>query len=215
MIELKIFNHTYTIIAANEVVYNHEIVSGKTNTKYKQIYINIDDNFNDVIIQEEIIYQVLFAIKYEYELKIKKRKIEVLTKSILNYNNKNTIKYLEMQKLDIDKFNDVITIGNNKYNIQFENKVIENGEMLYGRICYLNNLIRITREMPEERHNETLLHEILHGISDEYDLGLKEKEVVSLAKIFYEFYNINKVSFEDIITLVQSSKEYLKRTKGK
>lgn len=46
-------------------------------------------------------------------------------------------------------------------------------------------------ESPVDLIRETLLHEIMHGISDELDLGLEEKQISRLSAVLFHVLNCN------------------------
>jgi len=55
----------------------------------------------------------------------------------------------------------------------------------YGDCCTKKAYIRINRENTKQHQEDTLLHEVVHIISDEMDLELTEPQVRRLATVLY------------------------------
>lgn len=53
--------------------------------------------------------------------------------------------------------------------------------------------IRILNTLSEAQKNDTLLHEILHIISDELCLGMSERQVTAMAVGLYAVYKENNI----------------------
>jgi flagellar assembly factor FliW len=67
------------------------------------------------------------------------------------------------------------------------------------------NTIDLKEGMQFEKGQEVLLHEVLHAISDLMEIGLKEKQVSTLAVGVYQFLKDNDF-------VVQQSKKSLPKT---
>lgn len=63
----------------------------------------------------------------------------------------------------------------------------EDGTHCWGTIKYADGIINIETGHTPERTLTTLLHEVLHGLDDMADLGLKEKQVTRLAPVLALF----------------------------
>lgn len=72
----------------------------------------------------------------------------------------------------------------------------ENGE-LYGHINYLSQKIYLNEEASEEQKKATLMHEIVHGLDEMYDIGLEEKEVEKLGTALYMLLKENIEMFKE------------------
>ena len=66
----------------------------------------------------------------------------------------------------------------------------EKSELL-GHINYLTQTIELRSDAGPDDKRVTLLHEILHGIDDVYELKLKERQVDLLAKALYQLLRDN------------------------
>lgn len=81
-----------------------------------------------------------------------------------------------------------IKIGYKEYEVIKKNEVIELPSECYGRIDYDRETIEISTKFSQKQQNQTLLHEIIHGIFeklDMYELEKDEKLVDQLSKELY------------------------------
>ena len=90
-----------------------------------------------------------------------------------------------------------IKIGWKKYDILIKPTALNSGEELYGQIDYNAQTITL-REINKQDQNEcTLIHEILHGISDMYGIDLDEETVTRLASALYILIKDNNVEIRE------------------
>lgn len=78
-----------------------------------------------------------------------------------------------------------IKIGYKEYDIERTSdvsKVSYDSSVCYGRIDFNERKIYLNETRQEE---STLIHEVLHGIDDMYEIGLTEEQVRMLAKGIY------------------------------
>ncbi len=70
-------------------------------------------------------------------------------------------------------------------------------ENLMGRIDYLMQEILIKENLPIERKQEVLLHEVLHGIAEATGYGeeFNEKTVQTFARSLYSIFKANPTIF--------------------
>lgn len=68
---------------------------------------------------------------------------------------------------------------------------ISRTEDLNGLIVYDDLTIYLEKNLPEEKRRETLLHEVIHGISEGAGIGLTEKAVQVLSRTLYSFFEEN------------------------
>ena len=61
----------------------------------------------------------------------------------------------------------------------------------YGAISHKNQIIFVSKDNNEERGKLALLHEIIHAISEQYDAGLVEGQVISLTNGIVDVMNRN------------------------
>lgn len=67
---------------------------------------------------------------------------------------------------------------------------------LYGEIRYLPEKISLNAISSNEQKKATLIHEIVHGMDEMYNIGLKEKQVEKLGNAFYMLIQDNPQLFE-------------------
>ena len=73
----------------------------------------------------------------------------------------------------------------------------EKGEMLYGQIDYIEQTITLNKAAKDEQAEATLIHEIIHGLDELYNIGLKEKQVEKLGNAFYMLIRDNPEMFRE------------------
>lgn len=66
-------------------------------------------------------------------------------------------------------------------------------EDYYGTINYGEEKIYLRDSNSEEQNVQTLIHEVLHGISEFYLLGMEEKEVALLSNALYTVLKDNNL----------------------
>jgi hypothetical protein len=75
-----------------------------------------------------------------------------------------------------------VKIGAIEYSVVEEAKIIsDENRQLRGQIIYKENKIKVDLEMEEQSKRLSLLHEILHAISEHYVVKLNEDQVGRLA----------------------------------
>jgi hypothetical protein len=92
-----------------------------------------------------------------------------------------------------------VKIGGIEYSVEEKEVVIINGNSNYsGKIDYHQATIEILKDSPEQRKEETLIHEILHGVFYESGCVIEdEEEIVSKAsRVLYQVLKDNKLTFE-------------------
>jgi len=84
--------------------------------------------------------------------------------------------------------------------IDVEVKVSGRGEMgdgdWQGRADYIKSLIKISNSSDEDNKRKTFLHEILHYLNHEMDMGLKEDNIDRLETGLYAVIQDNPHIFE-------------------
>lgn len=84
------------------------------------------------------------------------------------------------------------------YAVGYENGMRnEKGEMLYGQIDYIEQTITLNKAAKDEQAEATLLHEIIHGLDELYNIGLKEKQVEKLGTALYMLIRDNPEMFTE------------------
>ncbi len=110
----------------------------------------------------------------------------------------NMLKNKELQKLP-----KTIEVGGLVYKITYTDKPsdtdAEGRQTMWGQIDYWDRSIRIyIKNRTKEDIYHTLLHEIIHAISQQYQLGLEEKEITMTDNES----NDKESSFVDIFSLL-------------
>lgn len=83
---------------------------------------------------------------------------------------------------------DKIKIGYSDYDIivqSSESPLLVNGDECYGIIEHDNKKIYLNERFNKDQQNETLLHEVIHGIDEFMNIGLTEDQVERLGKGMY------------------------------
>ena len=81
-----------------------------------------------------------------------------------------------------------IKIGWKDYTIEktdVSEKLLLNGDICYGEIEYDDQIIRLNNSFSDEQKEATLIHEMIHGISNMYTLDMSEDLVTKLANALY------------------------------
>lgn len=93
---------------------------------------------------------------------------------------------------------DSVNILFKNYAVSYENTMRdEKGNTLYGQIDYIEQKITLNRAAKDEQAEATLLHEVIHGIDELYNIGLKEKQVEKLAVGLYMLIRDNPEMFAE------------------
>lgn len=83
-----------------------------------------------------------------------------------------------------------------KYGIEMVDNLHDKGNELYGQIEYLPQKIYLNSKSSEEQRKATLIHEIIHGLDEMYNIGLKEKQVEKLGNAVYMLVRDNPEMFK-------------------
>src|SRR5690606_2643513 len=89
-------------------------------------------------------------------------------------------------------------IGNIPYEVQGRDGYIEeDGTLLWGRIKYDKQLIEVSNELKKDLKSKVLLHELVHGILENYGMAKHNKEdfVDRLSTALFDFITHNDLSF--------------------
>ena len=71
----------------------------------------------------------------------------------------------------------------------------ETGTELYGQINYLEQTITLSNASSLEQKKAPLVHELIHGLDEMYNIGLKEKQVEKLGNGVYMLIRDNPEMF--------------------
>ncbi|MGN6710713.1 hypothetical protein [Anaerocolumna jejuensis] len=81
-----------------------------------------------------------------------------------------------------------VRIGGIKYEVKYEERLNNGTSLAYGHIDYDRAIIRLASDLQSEQGEcQTLLHEILHGISKHFELDIESDEntIDALARGLY------------------------------
>lgn len=82
------------------------------------------------------------------------------------------------------------------YEILWADEIV--GEVHRGETRLAYKQIVIAKNMTARLTVETYLHEVLHGLSNEYDLQLTETQICSIEKCIYKILKPNNLFIKDI-----------------
>lgn len=101
----------------------------------------------------------------------------------------------ERRIIQIGKSYPPIKIGEFTYKVEAVSELkTDNGDDLYSQIDYAAGKITVETGHPPDRNRTAILHEVLHGLSECYELEFSEKQVSVLANVLPRFFREN-VSF--------------------
>lgn len=92
---------------------------------------------------------------------------------------------------------DKVKIGNQTYDV-FEVECVDKHDTLKGMIKYYDSVIRIDNGMTLEQKQETLLHEIIHGVEQFMNLDLEEDEVKQLGRGLHMVFKDNPSLLDEL-----------------
>ncbi|MBQ9827629.1 MAG: hypothetical protein IJM62_02995 [Lachnospiraceae bacterium] len=93
---------------------------------------------------------------------------------------------------------DSVNILFKKYTVCRDNNMRDDkGNLLYGQIDHIEQLITLNENAGLEQQRATLMHEMVHGLDDLYSIGLKEKQVEKLGTALYMLVRDNPEMFAE------------------
>lgn len=85
-----------------------------------------------------------------------------------------------------------------KYTVGFDSNMRnDKGDLLYGQIDHIEQLITLNEDAGIEQQKATLMHEMVHGLDELYGIGLKEKQVEKLGVALYMLVRDNPGMFTE------------------
>lgn len=99
----------------------------------------------------------------------------------------------------LSKIPDRVKVGWKNYDVVLTEPRLNSGAELYGQIDHDAQIITLRGTSTHDQLCATLLHEVLHAVSDMYGLGLEEKLVEDLTNALYTVYKDNVKSEEKSI----------------
>ena len=67
----------------------------------------------------------------------------------------------------------------------------DDGHKLHGQCNYQQLIISLGKGFPRQKSEQTFFHEVLHAISEEYNVNLTEDQVIQLTTGIYQVYQDN------------------------
>lgn len=112
-----------------------------------------------------------------------------------------------------------VKVGWKTYDVMLADPTLNGGDELYGQIDYDRCTITLRATASPDQQRATLVHELLHAVSDMYGLGLDEKLVTDLANALYCVYkdnlgctkNDDKIQVESKAEIAEEESEQEKR----
>lgn len=93
---------------------------------------------------------------------------------------------------------DTVKILFKKYTVCRDNNMRnDKGDLLYGQIDHIEQLITLNEDAGIEQQKATLMHEMVHGLDELYGIGLKEKQVEKLGTALYMLVRDNPELFAE------------------
>ena len=93
---------------------------------------------------------------------------------------------------------DSVNILFKKYTVCRDNNMRDDkGNLLYGQINHIEQMITLNEDAGLEQQKATLMHEMVHGLDDLYSIGLKEKQVEKLGTALYMLVQDNPEMFAE------------------
>lgn len=90
---------------------------------------------------------------------------------------------------------DTITICGIPHKINYEADIFAAESVRFGEIDHMKQTITINKDMPNENKEETLTHEILHGICVRLgrdDLNCDEQFITAFSNAIYQIFKIRE-----------------------
>lgn len=89
-----------------------------------------------------------------------------------------------------------VRIGGLEYDVKQVEGLIQHHN-LAGQIVYSSGVIKIDAGLPEDRKEQILIHEVLHGVFEEAGYNDEEEDMVNrLGKVLYQVLKDNELNFQ-------------------
>jgi Zn-dependent peptidase ImmA (M78 family) len=89
-----------------------------------------------------------------------------------------------------------VKIGSKTYSVIEKEIVLLDNEAQFGLIDYQNNVIEIKKDQQKDTKLQTLCHELIHAISQEYSCSLSHDDVDRLGNGIAQIITDNKEVFK-------------------
>lgn len=86
---------------------------------------------------------------------------------------------------------DSVKIGPKVFRVERPEVVVDGASSLWGQCDHSECWIKVANKLADEQAVATLLHEVIHELDVQYDLGLKESQVRRLAYGLLSFLKDN------------------------
>lgn len=90
-----------------------------------------------------------------------------------------------------------VIICGQTFDVVYMKELSEDGQKLLGKIDTSDNKIYLKNGMAKDREAEVFLHECIHGLDENLDIGLGEKRVGILGVTIYSFLKTNNFIKDD------------------
>lgn len=95
------------------------------------------------------------------------------------------------------------------FSIEEESNLHDGGNDLYGQIHYMSEKMLINSAASDEQKEATLIHELVHGLDETFNIGLKEHQVELVSTALYMLIKDNPEMYCDN---KESNREWHDRT---
>lgn len=95
-----------------------------------------------------------------------------------------------------------LKIGGMVIDVLYRQQVTKESDCIGLCVAYKNRIV-IEKGLEQQKRAETILHELLHWISENYSLGMSEKTVNTLALVLIDLICQNKPFIKTIMKGVQ------------
>lgn len=87
--------------------------------------------------------------------------------------------------------NKFVNVLGKTYTIRFVKKARMDSEEEYGICDFSKTEILVNRDFGKDHQKDTVIHEIVHAIDEDLDLGFSEKQVRNLGCALYQVFKAN------------------------
>ncbi len=86
---------------------------------------------------------------------------------------------------------DSVKVGPRAFRVEQPENVVDGANSLWGQCDHSLGWIKVAGKLPEDQQAVTLLHEVLHALDVQCDLGLREGQIRRLAYALMAFFKDN------------------------
>ena len=91
-----------------------------------------------------------------------------------------------------------IKVGYKDYAVPKVDHLDDDTRLLYGRVLFGEEVIKLANRYPENQMKCTLIHELVHAVDDMQDIKLTEEQVIKLGTGLYQVIKDNPDMFKEV-----------------